>query len=302
ENSNDVEIDVPAKDVVINSTESEVTIKQDAENVTVGGSDNTVKVESGAKVENVTTGGENTKVEVNKGASVDNVTVNGAGSEVSGNGNVGNATINGSDSTVSTPNTNVTDNSTSSGSDDSGSQSGSDSGSTKPSTPSQGTLPGVGSATAVTKVVRAYLTYEDGSEPLDATVANNEVTFDFTGVDKDKEFKEIRVETENGVSVACVHDLVTFNSDVTVPLETILGDIVNAEKNANNNQIVGISGTEELTHSALIEKMQLAYDMFTLYEEAFISYDIKCDSATKATFTGKIGNNDPFKLVLIVNP
>ncbi len=301
ENSNDVVINVPAEEVVIKSESSEVTIGKDAGSVKVDGKDNTVKVESGAKVENVTTEGDNTKVEVDRGATVDKVTVEGANSSISGSGNVGSATVNGSGSTVTTPNTNVTDNTKPSGGDDNKPDDGKDDDNQNtPSGGGGGTLPG--GTTAVTKVVSAYLTYEDGSAPLYATVANNEVKFDFTGVDKDKAFKEICVETEKGTSVDCVHDLVTFKSDVKVSLATLLGDIVDKNKNANDNQIVGILDTEELTHRALIAKMDLAYDMYELYRDAFASYDIVCDSETQATFTGKIGNNDPFKLVLIVKP
>ena len=319
ENSNDVEIDVPAKDVVINSTESEVTIKQDAENVTVGGSDNTVKVESGAKVENVTTGGDNTKVEVNKGASVDNVTVNGAGSEVSGNGNVGNATINGSDSTVSTPNTNVTDNSPSTGDKPSGDDN-KPSGDKPSNKPTSGTLAGGGSSSDVDiDETGTYITYRyQGGElrKLDAKVnaSTKTVEFDFSKA-YDTLYNDLQVEltlddivfeqlfvkadsvlacTANGFSG------VSFNTYTETPAGVDLADILADMVTTTNYEPIQITGSESFDFVTLFDQMNTAWIHYgqwaeSLYNGRGITMSYAANGNDKeiiANFAGKIGTED----------
>ncbi len=148
ENANDVEIDVPAKEVVIDSSKNEVVINKDAEKVTVNGSDNTLKVNSGAKV--------------------DNVTVNGDSSKVTGSGNVANATVNGESSKVETPNTNVTDNSSST-KPDSGKNEGQGPNSKPSDSANSGSLPGTTKPSTPTTpsieidVQNTYVTYQIGN-------------------------------------------------------------------------------------------------------------------------------------------
>lgn len=284
ENSNDVELDVPADEVVINSAESEVTIKSDAEKVTVAGSDNTVKVEEGAKV--------------------DNMVVDGEGTKVAGSGKVENAVINGADSKVETPDTNVTDNTpvVTPPSGDDNKPSGDDNKSDANDTPNSSTVPS--KPNKEEKISDAYITYGDG-EQVDGTIAGNTVTFDLSELDDAVELDAVYVGT--GSTKNCVSSLATFTSNEEVSVADIIAQVIDN----TNDQLVQIDGSE--TFSIYVLK-ELVYDAYSFYELRDVNEDylfrdlftakgiaievIEGELKFKSTFTGKIGN-DNFTLVII---
>lgn len=237
ENANDVEIDVPAKEVVIDSSANEVTISKDAEEVTVNGSENTVNVPEGTKI--------------------DNVTVNGESSKVTGSGDVSNATVNGYDSTVETPNTSVTDNSpatkpgtTPDTGDDKTDDGKDDSSSSKPNSDpnastNSGSLPGSSNKPSTALEIYedgTYVSYgfEDAKHP--ATVNGNEITFDLRDMTATEEtvLNALYVSANKDVALA----LDTFNevTDYTTNEEINLVDLLASIVASTNEQVAPAVG------------------------------------------------------------
>lgn len=303
ENSNNVEIDIPADEVVINSSSSEVTINKDTSNVTVSGSDNTVKVTEGTTIENVTTEGDNTKVEVDSGANVDNVVVNGGSSSVSGDGNVGNATINGSDSTVTTPNTNVTDNSTSSGSDDK-TDDGDDDKTDTPSTGGGGT--GTLPSTQITvDAAKTYISYGDADEKIYADVTGDTITFDLSGLaDEATAIKNIYISTNKAATCASSYfSEVSFAANSEYAVSDLLEDMVNSTSNAFAPLLgIDLEGGESYTIGNLESVVETAYANYSQggwQQQRFDDYGIECSDWDTASFKGTIGGK-AFTVVMIV--
>ncbi len=287
ENSNDVELDVPAEEVVINSADSEVTIKSDAEKVTVAGSNNTVKVEAGATVENVV--------------------VDGTGTNVTGSGKVENAVVNGADSKVETPNTNVTDNTpvvTPPVVDDGNKPSDDNNQSDASDSPNNATVP---SGKKDVKVTSSYIEY-DGGQKIWADVSGNTVTFDFTVLDiNTAELENIYIDAN--VTANCTHALAAFSTNELEPIAPIIAAI----PGKTNNQLVPIDPStagDDLSLWNLSTIVLDAKDMYDLqdmnndylFRDLFTAKGItieEIDAYTiKATFTGKIGT-DAFTFVII---
>ncbi len=301
ENANDVEIDVPAKEVVIDSSSNEVTISKDAEEVTVNGSENTVTVPEGTKV--------------------DNVTVNGESSNITGDGDVGSATINGFDSKVETPNTDVTDNSpeTKPGTDsgtttpDAGDDKtdGKDDGSSsKPNSDpnastNSGSLPGGSSKPSTALEIYedgTYVSYGDAEDKHYAKVEGNKITFDLRDMQaaKDVVLKALYVSANKDVELA----LDTFGEvkDFKTNEEIDLVDLLVAIVASTNDQVapaIGIiTGQADYTFEQFADAVEFACVAFTTpdadWAQIFDARGISCEYVgdnddAAATFSATIG-------------
>ncbi len=298
ENSNDVKLDVSANEVVINSSSSEVTINKDTTNVTVSGADNHVKVESGAKVENVVVNGENTNV--------------------SGSGNVGNATINGSGSTVTTPNTNVTDNTPS-----------------KPSTPvvppvddkeddKPAVTPGSGSAAGGSDTFKiisgaenngTWISYGPQETKLYAKVSGSTITFDLSALEgagwRDITLHELCVVANKTVAISSDgFSEVDFDTNEEKGINELLGEMLASTSRAVS-EIIGITDA----HGNIVGSMTLG-NLADMVESAYIAYegdasadkwlqdlfddrDVSCIDFNIASFKGTI-NGKTYTVKMIV--
>lgn len=318
ENANDVEIDVPAKEVVIDSSANEVTISKDAEEVTVNGSENTVNVPEGTKI--------------------DNVTVNGESSKVTGSGDVSNATVNGYDSTVETPNTSVTDNSpatrpgtTPDTGDDKTDDSKDDTSSSKPNSDpnastNSGSLPGSSNKPSTALEIYegeenngTYLRYGTGDDKYYyADVNGNEITFDLrdltaegAGANRETPFNVLYVSANKNVSLSLdtFAEVKNYTTNAELPVADLLDDIIASTTGAVAEGIELNTNTENYSFREFINAVELVCatltndDWASIFEARGITCEyVDGDAETgdaSATFSATIGG-ESYKVTVIV--
>ncbi len=265
ENAKDVDNGISADKVEINADDADIDFTGDAE------------------YKDVTVNGENTDVNVGKDTTIDKITVNGEDTDVSGNGTVAEGVINGEGSTITTPGTNVTDNTKDEEEDK------------KPtggSTVGGGSSSG-GSSDSDAPTNATYISWYDSADSAKtmkyvlATVNGSTVTFDLSNLPVASNRVVLRnlfvYDTQNVTGTVKGFAGATITTNTEKLLETLLVEMLN-DTTKQVSEMIGITNA-----SGNVVKTSTLANLATVAHDAYIFYsnDVSDDKWMQKLFDNR---------------
>ena len=279
ENAKDVDNGISADKVEINADDADIDFTGDAE------------------YGDVTINGDNADVNVGEGSTIDKVTANGENTGVSGNGTVNDAVINGEGSTITTPSTNVTDNTQKpDDGDDDGKDDDKDDDKTTQggsSVGGGGGSSGGGSSDSGAPTNATYISWYDSADSAKtmkyvlATVNGTNVTFDLSNLPVASNKVVLRnlfvynSQTVTGTVKGFAGATITTNTEKL--LETLLVEMLNSTTK-QVSEMIGITNA-----SGNVVKASTLANLATVANDAYLFYsnDMSSDKWMQKLFDNR---------------